>query len=131
MKFLKALAILFFVGFISVFAQDTTATPITIPTGFNWIYLVFFGLGMVVHYGYKIYQTFGTLNYLQKFGSNLFGWFVNKFHWTLIAGGAAAVIGVAVQYGLPAEFATLNVIGIGIAIIAGYIGDMANQGVLK
>jgi len=125
---LRKLAFLFFLISILIIAQETDPTKIDIPTGFNWLYLIFFALGMVIHYGYKVYTVVGTVNYFKNFLKNLFGWFINKFHWTLIASGATAIIAFAVQYGLPQEFATINFIGIGISIVAGYIGDIANQG---
>lgn len=131
-KFKLRLVILFLLALSSttiLFAQEEY-TGIQIPEGFNWLYLIFFAVGMVVHYAYKVYQLLGTANYLKNFLKNIFGWFFNKFHWTLLAGGAAAIIGLAAQYGLPTTFSTINLLGVGISLVGGYIGDMANQGTI-
>jgi hypothetical protein len=116
----------------TMFAQATEGTAIQIPEGFNWIYIGFFIVGMVIHYLVKIFHTFGSANILKNCINNFFGWFFNKFHWTLIASGAAAIMGVASAYQLSIHFATINTLGIVVALVAGYLGDSAfNNGVLK
>lgn len=134
MKHFKIFAILFtilftFANIISLFAQDSTATSgIQIPEGFNWIFLIFFGVGMLAHYVYKVYTTFKQSNLLKNLMGNFIGWFVNKFHWTILSGAAVTILALAENYGLNVSFTTLNIIGIGCAVVSGYLGDIANKG---
>ena len=116
----------------TILAQATEGVVIQIPEGFNWIYIGLFIVGMIIHYIVKIFHTFGSTNILKNILNNFVGWFFNKFHWTLIASGAAAIMGVASAYQLSIHFATINTLGVVVALVAGYIGDSAfNNGVLK
>lgn len=130
------LAVLFV---LPVFAQlDTTAVglPPLPPAGFNWFYIAFFALGMVIHFLVTLKtQAGGWSKFFLVFNTSLpaqfLEWFGNKFHFTLIAGAAALVGGVASEYGLNINFAVLNSLGIAAALVAGYIGDSAfNKGVV-
>ena len=113
---------------LSLFAQDTTTMGITIPTGFNWFYILFFAVGMFVHYAVKVFHDLGSAKFMAGIVSNFAGWFLNKPHWTLLAGAAAAIMGFAASYGLPVAFATLNALAIAVSIAAGYIADSAFNG---
>ncbi len=129
---------LFFFLFIPVlfFAQTTQSvdpiTGIAIPAGFNWLYLIFYVLGMVIHYGVKVFHTLGLPNLLPNLAKNFVGWFFNKFHYTLIAGAAAAIIGLVESYGLNVGFDKITLMGVCASIAAGYIGDSVfNSGEIK
>jgi hypothetical protein len=111
---------------------DTTATTtlgISVPTGFNFAYIAIFAFGMILHYAIVIKNKLGMSDYLKNFTGNFIGWFVNKWHYSLIAGGAAAVVALAETYFNGASFATINAIGVIVSLTSGYIGDSAfNQG---
>jgi len=119
----------------TVIAQsDTTSTlipNIEVPEGFNWFYLGFFILGMLIHYVYKVYKVLGSVNLLKGLLNNFVGWFINKFHRTLLAGFVAAILGLVEYLGLSINFSTITFIGAVVAIAAGYIGDLANAGEIK
>lgn len=103
--------------------------PISIPTGFDWVYLVFFALGMVAHFIVRLADQAGGWTNIKSGLTGFFGkfvaWFFNKFHLTLIGGAAAAVMALGETYGLNVSFATINTLGVVLSLVAGYIGDSA------
>lgn len=123
---------LFVILCVASASAQTVGTPINIPAGFNWIYIVLFAVGMIVHYVIKVFHTLGSKEILKNLLNNFFGWFFNKWHWTLLAGGATAIMAVASAYELNIQFTSINALGIVISIAAGYIGDSAfNSGTIK
>ncbi len=115
----------------SVFAQDSTKVlpPVVIPTGFNPLFIGFFVIGMLAHFVIHVKNLVGWGKLLANLTlSQLVAWFGNKFHMTLIAGAAAAIMGVGASWGLSIEFAVLTPLSVVVAIGAGYIGDSAFNG---
>lgn len=132
MQLIIGLAVIMASLFIAVMAvaQDTTKVipSIQIPTGFNPVYLAFFAVGMLAHFVVHVKNMpgIGWANVIKNLTlGNLVTWFGNKFHMTLFATAAAAVMGLAETYGLNIGFAVLAPIPIAAAIVAGYIGDSA------
>ena len=117
---------------ILFFIQDTTKSlsfvlP-EVPSGFNYFYLAIFAGGMFVHFLVHMVKSVGGWSKIgsvfnASFFDNFASWFGNKFHLTLVSGAAAAIIGTAAQWNLNVPFATLNPLGIAVAIASGYIGD--------
>jgi len=107
--------------------DSVSATPVVfpvVPSGFNWWYIAIFAAGMIVHFATHVIKTGGGWKTLfNNFTAQFAGWFFNKFHLTAISGAAAAVIGTAAQWGLNVPFATLNALGIAVAVASGYIAD--------
>ena len=104
-----------------------------IPTGFNWEYIALFVLGMVLHWLIRvIHGAGGWSKVFTVFNSSLLdnfvSWFFNKPHLTVVSGGAAAVLAFAAQYNLPVSFATINALGVAMAVASGYIADSAFNG---
>ncbi len=128
MQFLLMLCLL--CGFIlltalHLFAQGTNSTiPIpVVPSGFDWWYIVLFAAGMVIHFIVHVIKTADLRTLVKTFLAQFVGWFFNKWHFTAISCAAAAVLGTAAQWNLNVPFATLNAMGIAVAIASGYIGD--------
>jgi len=122
-------------GIIPVIAQvgtTNTLKPLDIPAGFNWLYIVFFALGMLLHYSIKVFHTLGKTKFLNSLYRNFSNWFINKYHYTALSGAAAAIIGIATAYEMNINFSIINLLGAVISIMAGYIGDsMFNAGEIK
>jgi hypothetical protein len=104
---------------------------IDVPSGFNWTYILLFVGGMVIHYLKKVFYIAGWKKLISMGTANFYSWFVNKFHWTLLAGAAALILGLTETYGLNISFATINLLGVCASLAAGYIADSGfNQGVI-
>jgi hypothetical protein len=113
-------------------ADSTSILPkIEVPEGFNWFYLGFFILGMLLHYAYKVYKVVGTINYFKSLLNNFVGWFLNKFHRTLLAGFVVSILALVQTLGLQIDFSSITLLGGLVATAAGFIGDMANAGEIK
>lgn len=113
-----------------LFAQDTAKSiPLTVsPTGFDYWYIVIFAVGMIAHFIVHVGKAVGWQKLFNTFPAQFSCWFFNKFHLTLISGAAAAILGTASQWGLNVPFATLNAMGIAVAVASGYIGDSVFNG---
>ena len=129
----RYLAIILLLISIPSIAQDTTGVlpKVNVPEGFNWVYILIFFCGMLIHYGVKIFHEIGAKGFFPGLVNNFVGWFINKFHYTLIAGAAAAILALVETYGLNIGFSAINLIGTFASLVAGYIGDSAfNAGVI-
>lgn len=121
------------VAILSEPIADTTATPVipAMPAGFDMLYVVFFAVGMIVHFCVKLIDAAGGWSKLGsaftgQFFSQLLGWFGNKFHLTLLAGVPAAMVAVCATYGIDiVPLTSVTWLGALVAIGAGYVGDSA------
>jgi uncharacterized membrane protein len=132
MKFLKIIGLILTVLIamaLVTLAQTADTTAIlklpTVPEGFNWLYIPLFAVGLLIHYGVKVFHDLGSAKFFSGFLSNFPGWFVNKFHYTLLSGAAVAIMALASTYELSISFAVINTLGVVASIAAGYIGDSA------
>jgi len=127
-----AVALLLLISLSFLPAQvDSTKTPfgVTVPAGFDPLYLAIFALGMIIHYAIVVKNKLGMANYFKNFLGNFLGWFANKWHLSAIGAAAGAILAFVAQYAITAQFSTLNSAASAIVIAVGYIGDsMFNQG---